>query len=203
MSKAAAREDKTSTQKELGERVRAIRHLQGLTLADVAAKAGLPVSTISKLENGKVVFTYDKLMRLKGALDVDLSQLFVGGPSTQAPAAPMTGRRSIQRAGEGVVIETRSGSNVHLAGDVLNKHFQPMTGEVLARSLEEFGPFNRHPGEEFIHVLSGELELHTELYAPARLKVGDSIFFDSDMGHAYVSVGEEPCKIVLVCWSPN
>lgn len=202
MSKAAERQEKTSTQKELGERVRAIRHLKSMTLADVAAKAALPVSTISKLENGKVVFTYDKLMRLKAALDVDLSQLFTGGPSTAPAPAPMVGRRSIQRAGEGVVIQTRSGSNVHLATDVLNKHFQPMTGEIVARSLEEFGPFNRHPGEEFIHVLSGVLELHTDLYSPARLGPGDSIFFDSDMGHAYVSVGDEPCRIVLVCWSP-
>ena len=37
----------------------------------LSARAGLPHSTLSKLENGKMALTYDKLIRLAQALNVD------------------------------------------------------------------------------------------------------------------------------------
>lgn len=48
-------------------------------------------------------------------------------------------------------------------------------------------------------MLEGTLELHTDLYAPARLEVGDSIYFDSNMGHAYIAFGEATCRVLSVC----
>ena len=75
----------------------------------------------------------------------------------------------------------------------------PMIGLVRARSIDEFEDLIRHPGEEYTYVLEGELDLHTELYAPTRMKAGDSIYFDSTMGHAYVSVGDTPARILCVC----
>lgn len=45
--------------------------------------------------------------------------------------------------------------------------------------MEEFGEFMRHPGEEFLYVIEGELELHTQCYAPVVLKAGESIYLDS------------------------
>ena len=50
-------------------------------------------------------------------------------------------------------------------------------------------------GTGVYHVLSGRLELHTELYQPVRLKAGDSIPFDSSMGHHYVSLGRKHAEI--------
>jgi hypothetical protein len=41
--------------------------------------------------------------------------------------------------------------------------------------------------------------LHTEMYTPARLEKGDSIYFDSQMGHAYIAVGDRPCRILSIC----
>jgi quercetin dioxygenase-like cupin family protein len=46
-------------------------------------------------------------------------------------------------------------------------------------------------------VLSGRLELHTELYEPVLLKAGDSILFDSSMGHHYVSLGRKNAEILI------
>jgi hypothetical protein len=86
---------------------------------------------------------------------------------------------------------------------LLNKRFTPLVVELRARSMDEFfaefGDFIRHPGEEFALVLEGEVEFRSDLYAPVRLKVGDSVFFDSDMGHAYLKASDEPCRIVAAC----
>jgi uncharacterized cupin superfamily protein len=31
------------------------------------------------------------------------------------------------------------------------------------------------------------------------LKKGDSLYFDSNTGHAYIAVGDQPCRILSVC----
>ncbi|TIW06247.1 MAG: cupin domain-containing protein, partial [Mesorhizobium sp.] len=52
-------------------------------------------------------------------------------------------------------------------------------------------------GEEFIHVLSGSLQLHTLHYDPTVLQPGDSILFDGEMQHAYVALGDEPVIMLM------
>ena len=79
----------------------------------------------------------------------------------------------------------------------------PIIADVRARSPDEFGEMIRHPGEEYAYVIEGEVELHTELYAPVHLKTGDSIYFDSGMGHVYVNVGKGTCRILSICSSPE
>jgi hypothetical protein len=48
-------------------------------------------------------------------------------------------------------------------------------------------------------VLEGEIDVHTSAYAPVRLKAGDSIYFDSTMGHAYIAASIGPCRVLGVC----
>ena len=52
-------------------------------------------------------------------------------------------------------------------------------------------------------MLEGRLELHTEYYAPLVLEAGGSVYFDSTMGHAYLSVGSELLKILSICTTPD
>jgi transcriptional regulator with XRE-family HTH domain len=184
-------------------RLKAIRTGRNMTLAELGKLARMPVSTLSKLENGKASFTYDKMVQLATALGIDLSQLLSGEPAHSAVSASarMAGRRSISRAGEGFCVNSGTYKYLHLAADILNKKFTPMIGEIKARSMEEFGPLIRHPGEEFVYVIQGVLILHTDIYSPAVLNAGDSIFFDSEMGHAYISGSDELCAVVSVCWN--
>ena len=81
----------------------------------------------------------------------------------------------------------------------MEKRAAPLIATIRARTLEEFGEYHRHEGEEFLYVLEGELSLHTDIYAPVCLKKGESIYFDSEMGHAYLSASEEACRILLIC----
>ena len=185
-----------------GAALKAMRLDRGWSLAEVSRRSGLPVSSLSKFENNKMELTLDKLMRVSVALDADIAQLFMA-PSPQFAAAGSNGRRSITRTSDAKAIDTHIGQYRYLAYDLLNKHSIPMTIDVTAKSLEEFGEFNRHPGEEFIYVLEGELDLYTDMYLPANLKKGDSIYFDSTMGHAYVAAGDEPCRILSICIAPE
>ncbi|WP_430391689.1 helix-turn-helix domain-containing protein [Dyella sp. 20L07] len=193
---ARARPEAADVDSKPGRALRTLRIRRGWTLAEVGERTGLPVSTLSKLENGKASLSYDKLTRLCAGLEIDIAELF----ATDAVApTQVTGRRSITRAGEGKTIDTESYLHLYPASDLLNKRFVPIIAEIHARSLTEFGELIRHPGEEYAFVLEGAVELHTELYAPTRLEAGDSIYFDSGMGHAYVAVSTGRCRVLSIC----
>ncbi|MBC7663374.1 MAG: helix-turn-helix transcriptional regulator [Caulobacter sp.] len=185
-----------------GEAIRAVRKRVGLTLTELSGRTGLAVSTLSKLEMGHVSLSYDKLMLISKGLDIDMAELLDSTPHPSGPANH-GGRRVVQHAGEGQHVETRSYSQTYLATELLNKRMTPIHVEHHARTLAEFvaefGDFIRHPGEEFTYVIEGEIAFHTELYAPLLLKAGDSIYFDSEMGHAYLKAAEGSCRTITAC----
>ncbi len=185
---------------EPGAALRAFRRKQGWTLAEVSRRTGLPVSTLSRIETDQISPTYDQLSKLSVGLNIDMAQLLSGEMEDTQPV--QTARRSVNRAGDGQILDTPMQSLRYLSVDLTNKQFAPIMGEIKAHSLEEAGEFHRHAGEEFIFVVSGELELHSESYAPLRLRPGESVYFDSGMAHAYVAVGKERCKILSICTAP-
>jgi transcriptional regulator with XRE-family HTH domain len=186
-----------------GAALKALRRKHGWTLADVSKRTGLPVSTLSKIENDRMSPTFDKLSRISTGLQIDIATLFGGGDAGADAQPAASARRCIVRAGEGKAIETQNYSHLYPAWDLLNKRIIPIVAELHARSLEEFGELIRHPGEEYAYVLEGEVDLYTSVYAPVRLKAGDSIYFDSGMGHAYIAVGEGPCRVLSLCSAPE
>ncbi|HEY3812751.1 MAG TPA: XRE family transcriptional regulator [Caulobacteraceae bacterium] len=189
------------SQAKPGAVLKSLRTQRGWTLSEVSQRTGLPVSTLSKVENDKMSLTYDKLTRISEGLEIDIAQLFGGADLGAEASSAVTGRRSVTRSGEGKAIETPTYNHLYPASDLLNKRIVPIIADIRARSTEEFGELIRHPGEEYAYVIEGEVELHTELYAPVRLKTGDSIYFDSGMGHVYVNVGKGTCRILSVCSS--
>ncbi|QJR10360.1 hypothetical protein DSM104443_01418 [Usitatibacter rugosus] len=203
MSARPATPKETESRSTPGDTIRAIRKKLGLTLNEVGRRTGMAVSTLSKLEKGRVSLSFDKLLSISKALGVDMAELIEPAPHHEGSSAPLRGRRVVQRAGEGQLVETRSYRQVYLATELLHKRMAPIVVELRARTLdefrEEFGGLIRHPGEEFVHVLTGELEFHSELYAPLRLAAGDSMYFDSEMGHAYLNASDPPCTLVCAC----
>lgn len=181
-----------------GATLKRLRIQKGWTLKEVSDRTGYPVSTLSKIENDRVSLTYDKLTRIAAGLEVDFSSLF-GAPEPQPDVTAMQGRRSIARAGEGRSIESKNYFHLYPATELLNKRLIPIIVDIRARNLEEFGELVRHSGEEYIYVLEGEVEVHTSAYAPVRLKAGDSIYFDSSMGHAYIAAANGPCRVLGIC----
>src|SRR5690348_8315934 len=177
--------------------IRQARVAQGLSLRALSARAGLPYSTLSKLENGKMALTYDKLIRLAQALNVDLKDIISEAEQPTAPVA--VGRRSVTRAGHEWDADSEKHMHHYPAADLLGKMMIPIVIDVQARSVEELGGLVRHGGEEYLYVLSGSMELHSDLYAPLTLGPGDSVYFDSGMAHGYVRTSAEPCSVLAVC----
>jgi transcriptional regulator with XRE-family HTH domain len=180
-----------------GLRLRRLRQVAGLTLKELGERAGLAISTISKIENDRMSPTYDVLLRLAGGLAIDLSSLLEG----PAPAiVQASGRLDVTRAAERRKHPTGTYVYEPFATGLTRKGMDPTLVRVTARSIDEFPDLIRHPGEELVFVISGTVELHAEFYAPIRLEAGDSVYYDATMGHAYISVGPEDATILnIVC----
>lgn len=200
--KLAARDDAGHTAARPGAALKALRMQKGWTLAEVSERTDLPVSTLSKIENDRMSLSYDKLARISAGLGVDISQLFTPH-SVGIPGAVMNGRRSVTMKGQGQAIETENYDHLYPAADFLNKRFVPVIAELKSRSLEEFGEMIRHPGEEYAYVLEGTVAFHSELYAPLILHKGDSLYFDSGMGHAYLAAETGLCRVLSICSGPE
>ncbi|QOG21077.1 helix-turn-helix domain-containing protein [Bradyrhizobium sp. SEMIA] len=178
----------------IGVTVQKLRKQFRLTLNDLAQQSGVSVSALSKIENGQASPTYDTILRLATGLDVDVTELFGTSPNKRDAA----GRLVVTREGEGILQKTPHYEYEMLAAELSNKRFTPLLTRVRAHSITEFSRIEGHMGEEFFFVLSGEVVLHTEHYAPVRLAQGDCSYFDSTMGHALVSAGVEDALILWI-----
>lgn len=177
---------------DLGEAIRQTRKRLKLTLRELSERSGLPVSQLSKLENGKQRISVDLALKIAGVLHVPVTSfLAVPRPTPQA-------RRSITRAGTGTRHETRGLVFEVLCSDFRDKSNFFWNVTVHGKTLDETGGWRSHSGEEFLQVLSGSLELHTRYYEPLVLGRGDSILFDGEMEHGYVCCSEEPA-ILFMC----
>jgi len=167
----------------LGVLIRSLRSRQGWTLKEMSERSGIPVSTLSKVEHGQLTLTYDKLYQLSQKLGMRMSELFAEEPEAEPP---VTARRSLGDLASAVHIETPNYDYHYLCAELRRKQMIPVFGRLRTKTLEEFGNLVHHSGEEFSYVIKGTLVLHTEFYDPVVLKEGQSIYFDSSMGHAYL-----------------
>lgn len=186
----------------LGGVVRNLRTRNGWTLKEMSAKCGIPVSTLSKVEHDRLTLSYDKLQQLSQRLNIRMSDLFAEGAEEDAPR--VTGRRSVGTLDKAVRVTTANYDYHYLCTDLRQKRMIPIVTRIRARSASEFGDLVRHKGEEFIYVIEGRIEVHTEFYDPVALEAGQGIYIDSSMGHAYV-VGEgcDEAVVLGVCSSAD
>jgi transcriptional regulator with XRE-family HTH domain len=186
----------------LGSLIRELRQRNAWTLKEMSARTGIPLSTLAKVEHDRLTLTYDKLQQLAQRLNLRLSELF--SSADVSPDAPITARRSIGRLDEAVQVNTPNYDYYYMCPDLRRKRMVPVVTRVHAKSVEEFGALVHHPGEEYVYILQGPVEIHTEHYEPVVLQTGESIYIDSTMGHAYtVPEGHKEAWVLGVCSSAD
>ena len=178
----------------LATKLRLLRRQADLTLQQLSDRCGISVSTLSKIEHGQLSPTYEKIAALAKGLDIEVGELF--SPPQQSA---LRARRSVTRQGEGVQHRTQQYVYEMLHTDLSDKRFIPLFTTIKAHERAEFPKLLNHDGEEMVYVISGKVMVHTDAYAPLELAAGDSCYFDSSMGHACVSSGDEDAQVLWVC----
>jgi transcriptional regulator with XRE-family HTH domain len=181
----------------IGKRLRSIRRERNATLADISAQSGVSISALSKIENAQISASYDILKRVCDALQVGIEDIV-----SSSEKGLLSGRKTITRKGQSEHFQSDQYDYRIHATEISKKAMIPFEMVIRAHSIDEFDHWSQHIGEEFVFVLSGVIEIHTEHYAPFRLETGESAYFDSGMKHLYISLGEEDARVLSVSYDP-
>jgi len=191
---------------QLGERLRHLRKEAGWTLQDLSRRSGVSLSTLSKIENAQVAPTFDTLIKAAKGLGVGFEALLSELAASEPPAPTVrraSGRMMITRGGKAVAFSTPMYEYKVHANALRRKFMTPLIMEVKARRLEDVTSWSSHEGEEFIFVIGGTIELHTEFYDPVQLNTGDSAYIDSGMAHMFLSIGVGNASMASICHSDS
>ncbi len=187
------------SQNAIGAGIKRFRLQKKWSLKELSEHSGVPLSTLSKVENGQMSLKLEKLLRVSAALGIDVMQL-VQPAEPEAPAALVTGRRSLTRHGDAKITQTENTRYEYHASDFSRRLLTPVVIEVLpGRNPEPV----KHQGEEFIFVIEGRVEVLTEFYEPAVLEVGESLYIDSTMAHNVRALDGKPARVLNVSSTPR
>lgn len=189
---------------QLGERLRRLRKEAGWTLQHLSRQSGVSLSTLSKIENAQVAPTFDTLVKAARGLGIGFEALLAEPAPSDPP--PVTTRRNmgrlmVTRAAAAVAFSTPMYDYAVHANGLRRKYMTPLIMEVKARTANDVVNWSSHDGEEFILVLSGTIDLHTEFYDPVRLETGDSAYIDSGMAHMFLTSGPGHAHMASICYS--
>jgi len=179
----------------LGERLRQLRKHRQLTLKALSERSGVALSTLSKIELGQISVSYEKLAATARALGADIGELFDPRASAAPAAAPRVVRSTIE---ESPRYDSDSYDYRMLATGFAGKRMTPLHGRIVARRTDEFADFVRHPGQEFVIVLKGRVRLCFETGETVDLKRLETAYFDSGIGHIYLSTGAGDAEVLVV-----
>lgn len=163
--------------------LRVVRQQRGMTLEELASVTGLTKSYLSKVERRQSTPSIAAALKISKALDVDVAQLF----SDEPEVASLTVERADDR---------RSERHHAIAAGMLGKAMSPF----VVRPGRQFSAHTHptHPGQEFLFIHSGTVELSHDGRI-VRLEAGDCAYFDATVEHKLRQVGgAAPAEAIVV-----
>lgn len=159
------------------KRIRALRVAQGWSLGELAGRARLSQSTLSRIENGQRRIALDQLVTLARALDTSLDQLVETAPDDVVTSPMIDSAHGMMRwpvkADPGV--------------SVVRQRMTEPPPDSPAR-------MRAHPGREWLVVLSGTAILMLG-HRRIRIEANQAAEFPTMLPHAIGSAGG-PCEIL-------
>jgi transcriptional regulator with XRE-family HTH domain len=161
---------------EIAPRLRGLREALDMTPEELAARIGTVPDEVIEYESGTAEIPVSHLYRVAQACGVDLTVLLSGGEAHLK-------EYSLVRAGEGLSVDRRKDYRYKsLAYRFAQRKMEPFLVKVPPKTEQELS-FNRHFGQEFIHMLEGRLEIRIGETVLV-LEPGDSLYLDSNTPHA-------------------
>jgi transcriptional regulator with XRE-family HTH domain len=174
----------------LGERVRALRRVGGLTLDVLAERSGVSRAMISKLERGEKNPTLVVAAKVAEGLGVSLSQLVGMKERGEVIVVPRERRMRMRDPETG------------FERQLLSPSFGGRGIEFIRNVVPEgssSGEFPPHRGgvEEYVVVEKGRLRAVLG-GKDHLLDEGDALYFEADVSHRFDNAGEGECSYYLV-----
>lgn len=175
----------------LAQRLREERRLRGWTLSDLADRASVSKSLLSKIERDQVSPSLRTLKALAEGLELPLAWLLQEDHLEQY-----------------IVRKHRRQEFVVPGSDIRQEVIAPALLRQLTMLISYFepgqassGPPDAHHGEECIHILKGQLTANIGGQSTL-LKEGDTLYFDARVPHNFRNDGKENCQVLVALLYP-
>ena len=179
---------------EIGEKVKALRLANRMTLKELGNKAGCTDAYLSQLERGKANPSVMILKKIASALQTKVVDFFLESGADKNDV--------VLKEDERVDINFRHGdAKIQLlVRSIQNKRMQPFFTTIEPGGGSK-GSYS-HIGEEFGIVLQGELEINVngKLY---RVKKNQSFYFPSQESHSWSNPIKRKTVVIWVVSPPT
>ncbi|MBQ2208689.1 MAG: helix-turn-helix transcriptional regulator [Prevotella sp.] len=186
----------------VGAKIKGIRESKNLSVEEIAERSGLTVDQINSIENDVNLPSLGPLIKIARALGVRLGT-FMDDNDALGPVVTRAKDREAESSisfSNGAT-DARKHMEYHpLAQQKAGRHMEPFIIDINPTENQDF-QLSAHEGEEFIYVMSGEVEVDygKEKYT---LSEGDSIFYDSIVKHHLHGAPGKSAKILAVVYIP-
>ncbi|WP_328403332.1 helix-turn-helix domain-containing protein [Nocardia sp. NBC_00403] len=175
-------EDSADIDSWVSRRLAKFRSDRHITLAQLADQTGISAAHLSRLEGGTRQPSIASLLQIAQAYGVSLSHL-VEGPDDKEYHLVRAGA-AMEHQGEEGLYAVLSGPDAAIAV----VQFELPGGNRTTPAT--------HSGEEWLHIVAGEIQLDLADKAIA-LQVGDSIHFDSARTHKLINTGRRSATVLI------
>ena len=173
-----------------GQRIRKLREGHKMSVVDLAEKTGQPPEFIEQVETDSLTPPVSFLLQLSQALQIDPSNFL-----NEQEKIQIDGKRQ-----EAFVKRTQNYSYRTLTPGAADKHLRSFMVTIEPQEKHKMVAY-KHPGEEFIFVYKGELEL-TLGSKVFYLKQGETMHFDSETNHKLRNISDEICELIVTLYTP-
>lgn len=179
----------------IGDRIKRCRNEKGLSLRDLAIMVDLSASFLSQIEQGKASPSIENLKKIANSLDVRVSYLIEDEEvKKNSDVIKKEERRYVESIDSNTKIALLTSSNIE-------KNMEPILYEIGPGGESGRNYFN-HPGEEFIFILEGNLDVYIEDTIHS-LKEGDSLYFKSTENHRFKNNTDKLTRAIWVVTPPT
>ena len=186
-----------SRRAEIVTRIRTLREDLGISIEQMAEATGRTAEQYEAQEAGGEDLSFTFLYKSALRLGVDVIELLTG-------ESPHLTNYSIVRKGEGLHMRRRAGFEyLHQAPFFKNKFCEPfiVTAPYLEEEQDKPIHLSRHRGQELDYIISGRLRFAHEDRVE-ELGPGDTVLYDSGLGHGMIATGGEPCVFLAIVMKP-
>lgn len=181
----------------VGKRIHELRHDASMTLRELAERTGLSQPYLSQLEKGIAAPSIVTLYALSEVFGV--------------PPGDFLEDRHVPRSADGEFALWVTDPDDRQRVDVSGGRFEPAEnlipggiGAGFEAYIHTFRPGDEdrdwfeHPGQDFIYVLEGSVELQIQGRDGVRLRRGQSVLHSGEVAHRCRAAGDETARIILV-----
>ena len=179
---------KSDQANSVGKKIKKTRMSKSISLENIANETGFTIEYLKEVESGKKIPSVGSLLQIARVLRIDSGFLL-----KEEETNLKTRIRAYTKRTDNYAYDT-------LTPGAENKHLKAF--RVTIDPMQEHqGVGYRHDGEEFVYVISGEIEVMVGEHKN-RLKKDESLHFNSGIKHQMRNIGKKSANLLVVIYGP-